>query len=433
MKRLLNHNRVDDQRVVVTGMGVVTPGAMNLHDYYQDLMAGRSVIAHWPVEENSSRLRVSGDLKHFDMQSYFQATDHYSLTHAQLAQKLLRSTPLPGRLACIASLQAYYDAGFRDTLDCPERFGCVLGGHNFNNEYGYKNLITHRDTEPDYIEPLFGLIFLDTDILALNTELFRLLGPGLCVGNSFASSNTAILTATQLIKSGRADAVLVIGVSQEINFSILEDYVAKGLMEADFFHAEPERVSRPFDAKRAGLVPSQGAAAFVLEKMPIALKRDARIYAEILGGSLCMASAQHFYPTVQNEMRAMQQALKKAQVTIEEVDYINANADSSRLGDAIEVTAIKQLFHDKAYDIPINSTKSMLGHCFTASGAVECLAAILQMQHNAVHPTINQDERDPELDLNFVPNQGIDHQINIALSNSFGWGGFASSIVLGKV
>lgn len=433
----LKQNKDNDHRVIVTGMGIVTPRTSNLKGYYEDLMAGRSVISQWcdqwRDENNLSHSRVGGDLSHFDVQSYFKSDHGYSQEHTQLALKLLRPTPLPGQLACVSSLQAYYDAGFRGSPSQPERFGCVLGGHNFNNHYGYKNLVTHQESEPDYIEPLFGLIFLDTDILSLNTELLHLLGPGLCIGNSFTSSNTAMLAGANLIKSRRADTVLVICVSQETNFGLLNDHAEKGLVTTNSFNDQPQLASRPFDAKREGLVPSQGAAAFILERMSTAQKRGARPYAEILGGSLTMASAQSFYPTIADEVKTMQAALSKAQISVDEVDYINANADSTQVGDAIEVAAIKELFGNRAYDIPINATKSMLGHCFVASGGIECVATILQMQGNAIHPTINQEQKDPALDLNFVPNQGIDHNIRVALSNSFGYGGLASSIVFGKV
>lgn len=420
-------NKTDDQRVVITGMGVISPLSYQLQNYYEDLMQGRSAICY---KQNQW---IGSDFTNFDLKSYLHSNHSFSAAHSQLALDLLRQTPLPGQLACSVSLQAYYDAGLNTIHYPPERFGCVLAGHNFNNDYGYKNLMIHRDTEPDYIEPLFGLIFLDTDILAINTELFGLLGPGVCVGNSFASSHTAILTGAQLINADRADRVLVISVPQEINSHIMKNHAAKDWLVSDDFHFHPDSASRPFDARRKGLVPGQGAAAFILENLNLAKKRNAKIYGELLGGSVAMSSHQGFYPTINDEVKTMQQALKQANITPHEVDYINAHADSTLQGDAIEISAIKQVFGNHAYAIPINSTKSMLGHCLVAAGAMECAATLLQMQNNTLHPTINQEESDPQLDLNFVPNVGIDHPIRIALSNSFGMGGFASSIVLAKI
>ncbi|MEM9484965.1 MAG: beta-ketoacyl-[acyl-carrier-protein] synthase family protein, partial [Cyanobacteria bacterium P01_F01_bin.116] len=236
-----------------------------------------------------------------------------------------------------------------------------------------------------------------------------------------------------LIRSGRASAVMVSAAAMELSPIWLQGWTLINAISFRSFNDEPTRASRPFDKRREGFVPSEGAGVVVLESLASARERGACIHAELLGASSTSNASRLTKPGLDGQSRAMFCALQDARVEPEQVDYINAHATSTPLGDASEVAAIKKVFGSHAYQIPINSTKSILGHCLTASSMVEMITTILQMKHSLVHPTINLEDPDPELDLDFVPHQAREHAIDIALSNSFGFGGLNSSIVVGTV
>lgn len=197
------------------------------------------------------------------------------------------------------------------------------------------------------------------------------------------------------------------------------------------YNDEPARASRPFDRRREGFVPSEGAAAVVLETLASARGRGAQVHVELLGAASTSDAGRPTRPSQEGQARAMRAALRDAHISPDQVDYVNAHAMSSRLGDAVEVAAIKSVFRDHARKLPVNSTKSMVGHCITSSGIIDFVSTVLQMEHRFVHPTINQEEPDPELDLDFVPNQARGHKIDYAISNAFGFGGLNATVVVG--
>jgi 3-oxoacyl-(acyl-carrier-protein) synthase len=198
------------------------------------------------------------------------------------------------------------------------------------------------------------------------------------------------------------------------------------------FTDEPEQASRPWDLRREGFVPGEGAGAVILETLAGARARSAPIYAELLGGAVTCDATRTPKPSVEGQVRVMRGGLQDAGIAPERVDYINAHATSTVLGDQVETEAIKIVFGDHAYRIPINATKSMVGHCLTASSMVEFVTTVLQMQSGFVHPTINLDEPGPGLDLDFVPHEARPARIEVALSNSFGFGGLNACVVVGQ-
>jgi 3-oxoacyl-(acyl-carrier-protein) synthase len=228
------------------------------------------------------------------------------------------------------------------------------------------------------------------------------------------------------------DAVMVTGASNDLDPPSLHSWVIIEALAFRSFNDEPERASRPFDALREGFVPSQGAAAVVLETLHGARGRGARIRAEILGAAAASDASRLTKPDRNGQVRAMRGALDDARVRPEEVDYVNAHATSTPLGDAVEVAALKEVLGEHAYRVPVNATKSMLGHCLSSAGLVELVATVLQMENGVLHPTINQERKDPELDLDFVPNQARPARIDVAISNGFGFGGLNSCIVVGR-
>jgi len=420
------------RRTVITGMGVISVIGDSLDAYFDSLSKGRSGITRWKKMDQRIYSKIGGDLSDFDLDAHLgRVGASYPQGLVQRAKKLLRATPLPGTLSAAAAAQAWVDAGFGDKPVAPERFAHVLAGHNLAANYIVENVRAFAD-EPEFIDPLFGLMSMDSDALSVISELLSVKGPSFTVGGACASSNLAMLSALDLIRAGRADAVLVSGAAADLDPVILQGWSIIDALTYKSFNDDPASASRPFDRRREGFVPSEGAGALIFESLASARRRGASIHAETLGASSASDACRLTKPDRDGQVRAMTSALLDARVDAAQVDYVNAHATSTPLGDAVEVAAIKTVLKERAYRVPVNSTKSMVGHCLTAAGAVEMIATVLQMERGLVHPTINHQDPDPELGLDFVPNQGREQQIHCALSNSFGFGGLNSCVIVGR-
>ncbi len=412
-------------------MGIISTIGENQQEYLNSLLAGRSGITRWKHMDPRIDSKIGGDLSDFDLRTHLAKFPSYPAPLVERAAKLLRATPLSGRITAAVDLQAYLDAGLTDGKIPSERIGHVLAGHDLSGDYSCENFRTFAD-EPEFIDPLYGVMCLDTDVLSVGSELLTLKGPSFTVGGACASGNLGILAGLDMIRCGRADAVIVSGGSPQADPVTLQGWAMIEALSFRSFNDEPTRASRPFDRRREGFVPSEGGGSIVLETLESAKARGARIHAEILGASSASDASRLTKPNREGQARAMRNALNDAGVSPEQVDYVNAHATSTPLGDLIEVSALKEVLGPRIYRIPVNSTKSMIGHCLTAAGVVELVATILQIETQAVHPTINQEEKDPEMDLDFVPNQARDHRMKVAISNSFGFGGLNSCVVVGK-
>ncbi len=425
-------NRDDDRRVVVTGMGVITPIGQEPTEFYHSLIKGRSAITRWRnIDDSQIYSKIGGDLGEFDIKAHFERYGKdYPPRLVERTLRLLRDIPIPANIVAASALRAYLSAGLPDGVR-PERFGHILGGHNLNTWYCIENFKTFSE-EPEYTDPMYLPRRLDTHVLGVNSEILDLKGPGWTVGSACASGNVAILTALDILRAGRADAMMVTATNETADLVALQSLALLGALSTETFNDEPWRASRPFDVRREGFVPGVGAGAVVLETLASARQRGAPILAEILGGSASCDASSLTKPHVDGQVRAIRGALEDAGVNPEQIEYINAHATSTPIGDAVEVQAIKTVFGERAYHIPVNATKSMTGHPLTGAGVVELVAIILQMRNNVLHPTINQEEPDPECDLDFVPNQAREYRFNIAMSNGFGFGGLNTTIVVGR-
>ena len=423
--------RDDAQRVVVSGLGINCCLGQEVGAFWSGLEAGRSGITNWRDMDPRVECRVAGDMSGFDLDAWVAV--HAPRSPAPMIhtlKRLLRANPLSAKLTATSALEAMVSAGLPHASVAPERLSNVLAGHNLQTAYLFENERIFKD-DPEFIEPLFGMMVLDTDVLAVVSELAQAKGPGSMVGGACASGNLALISAMDLIRNGRADAAIVTGGAIAMAPSVVHGWALIEAVTYKSFNAAPHRASRPFDLKREGFVPAEGSAAVVLESLASAKKRGARVLAELLGGAAASDGSRLTRPAQEGQERAMRLALADAQVRADQVDYVNAHATSTPLGDAVEVAAIKQVLGAHARKVPVNSTKSMVGHALTAAGVIEMVATVLQLQKQVVHPTINQDEKDPELDLDFVPNVARPHAMKVALSNSFGFGGINSCVVVG--
>ncbi|MEM7411005.1 MAG: beta-ketoacyl-[acyl-carrier-protein] synthase family protein [Myxococcota bacterium] len=431
---------MNDRRVVITGMGVVTVLGQSLTEYSASLKAGRSGITHWKDMDRRIYSKIGGDMGDFDVQdhlaSYSQNVAPIPEDLQKRAQKLLRATPLSGRITSMAALQAAMDAGLLPDREpgegiAPERFGHVMGGHNLTVKY-YRDNVEVFEDEPEFLDPLFGVLCLDTDVLSVTSELLNLQGPSYTVGGACASGNLALLSGLQLVRSGAVEAVAVSGGASDCDPITLQGWTQIEALSFKSFNDEPERASRPFDVRREGFVPSEGSAVVILESYESARARGAHIWGELLGAASASDASRLPKPSQLGQVRVMQLALQDAGVDPDQIDYVNAHATSTPLGDAMEVMAIQEVLGARAKQIPVNATKSMLGHCLTAASLAELVALVLQMNEDYLHPTINLEEQDPELDLDFVANEARDHRFDIAISNAFGFGGLNSCVVVGR-
>ncbi len=416
----------------VTGLGVTCPIGESTAEYLRSLTSGRSGIRRWLDVDERVLSRVGGDMSDFDLDAHFGRHEgRYAEACLKRARRSLRATPLAAKLTASAAMQAFADAGLMGDVVDPHRIGHVLGGHNLQLRYQHDNFETFRE-EPDFIDPLFGLMALDTDVLSVTSEVLGIKGTTMTVGAACASGNLALLAGLDLVRSGRADVVLVTGAAMDLDAVWLQGWTIMEALAYRSFNDEPTRASRPFDRRREGFVPSVGAGAVVLESPAHAHARGATAHAELLGAYATSAASRSTRPDLDTQVLAMRGALNDAGVTADQIDYVNAHATSTLLGDAIEVAALKAALERRAFRIPVNSTKSMLGHCLTSASVLELVATILQIEHRFVHPTINLEEPDPELDLDFVPGKARPHSIQLAMSNAFGFGGLNSSVIVGR-
>lgn len=411
--------RLQRRRVVVTGMGALTPLGLTVDEFWQGLISGRSGIATFTSFDPSDYpCTYGGEVRDFDPRDYIDRRE---------ARRMGRFT----QLAVAGAKMALEDAGLDLSAEDPDRMGVLLGnggnGSFPDTESASKILHTRGGMR---ITPLYLPIELPNMAPAQVSLTFGLKGYSSTVVTACAAASQAIGEAAEVVRRGAADVMVTGGTEAGIcKFGLAAFCVIRALSTS--YGDTPEKSSRPFDAKRDGFVPSEGAGILVLEELEHARARGARIYAEMAGYG-CSSDAHHVVapdPEGDGAARAMRWALEDAGARPDEVDYINAHGTSTPLNDVMETKAIKQIFGEYAYRVPISSTKSMIGHLLGAAGGVEAIAAIKSIETGIIHPTINHEEPDPDCDLDYVPNEARKADVRTVLSNSFGFGGQNTCLV----
>lgn len=408
----------NDTKVVVTGMGVITPIGNTIEEFWDNLRNGRGGVDHITRFDTSGfPVRIAAEVKGFQAKDYMDQGD------------ARRMDPFC-QYAVAAAKMAIEDSALRLDEEDRDRVGVIVGSGiggilSFEEQH---SLLLKRG--PRRISPLF-IPMLISDIAAGHISMIHgLRGPNYSVASACATGGHAIGAAMRTIQNGEADVVVAGGTEAVISPMAVGGFAAMRALSVR--NDEPEKASRPFDKERDGFIVGEGAGIVVLESEPHAKKRGARIHAEMIGLGFT-ADAHHITapaPEGAGAQKAMRLAIDDAGIQPEEVDYINAHGTSTEYNDKIETVAIKKVFGDYAYKLAISSTKSMTGHLLGAAGSVEVIVSILAVQHDTIPPTINYEYPDPECDLNYIPNTAEKRSVNLALSNTFGFGGHNASLII---
>src|SRR6266550_3887503 len=410
---------MNDRRVVITGLGAITPVGNDVESFWHSLKNGVSGIRTITAFDTTAYdCRIGGDVQGFDPKTVFKNA------------KDVRRTDRFAQLSMAAAKMAMSDASIDMALENPQRFGVLVSsgiGGLKTLEDQYSILLSKG---PQRVSAFTIPMLISNMASGLISMEFGMHGPNMCIVTACATSNNAIGESWRMIKFGEADIFLAGGSEAAI---IPLGLAGFGAMKAlSTRNDEPARASRPWDRDRDGFVIGEGAGIVVVEELERAKKRNAKIYCELVGYGLS-ADAHHMTAPPHDgggAAKAMELALEHAQLSIDQVDYINAHATSTGLGDVAETRAIKTVFGDRAKSVSISSTKSMTGHLLGGAGAVEMAACALAIRDGVIPPTINLDHPDEECDLDFTPHKAREKKVSVALNNSFGFGGHNATLVV---
>jgi 3-oxoacyl-[acyl-carrier-protein] synthase II len=418
-----SRNSQTDNRVVVTGIGAITPVGNTVEESWQAFKNGQSgVVRITLIDMSDYPIKVGGEIKNFNPEDY-------------LPRKKLRHMTFSTQVALIATKQAIDDAGLDLDRENREQIGVIIGTSGAStvdeSEKATRQLLSEDSRK---LSPFQVLRFWPNMPSFFIAETYNLQGYNSTVCTACAAGTQAIGDAAMMIRSGATD-VMIAGASEfMVAETVLAGFTAMRALSTSYTD-EPEKAMRPFEANREGFVPAIGGAVMILESLKHAQARNAHIYGEILGFGVS-SDAYHMIvpdPDGKGAALAIRRSLEDAHVSVEDIDYINAHGTATILGDLSETKAIKSIFGSHAFNVPISSTKSMIGHMMGATGAVEAAVCFLTMRDGIIHPTINLEIPDPECDLDFVPNTAREAKVDVALSNSFGLGGQNACLVLGRM
>jgi len=406
-----------NRRVVVTGLGAITPLGLAVENYWQGLINGRSGIGPITLFDTSSYpVKVAAEVKDFEPTNYM---------HIKRVDRTARCT----HFAIAASRMAVESARLDMSQENPERVGVEIASS------GMITLLTEqgeilKKRGPMRTDPLLISKIAASMVPAQVGLEIGAKGPNSSLNSACASGSDALGTALNHLRLGHADVMIAGGA--EANVSPIAIAIT-GIVGALSRNPDPRKASRPFDLNRDGFVFGEGAGIMILETYEHARERGAPILAELAGAGWSFDAYSETAPDAETQVVAMKMALDDAGISAEDVDYINAHGTSTKLNDAAETRATKMVFGERAYKIPISSNKSMIGHLACAAGAVEAVAAVMTVKDGIIPPTINYETPDPDCDLDYVPNKARQQQVNTCLSNSFGMGGQNCSLIIKRV
>lgn len=411
---------LERKRVVVTGLGAVTPIGNTLQEYWEGLLSGRNGIGPITLFDPSSHsCRIAGEVKGFNPHDYLEKKE---------AKRMDRFA----QFAIAASKQAIADGSFEINELSAEQVGIVIGNGIGGIKVMEDQQTIYLNRGPDRCSPFMVPMMIANMAAGLTAIHTGAKGPNSCVVTACAAGSNAVGDAFRLIQGGYAQAMICGGTEAAVTPLSVAGFAAARAVSTR--NDDPLHACRPFDRDRDGFVMGEGAGILLLEELEHALARGAKIYAEMVGYAMT-CDAYHItspVPGGAGATRAMLLAMKDAGITPEQVSYINAHGTSTAANDKTETTAIKNALGDHAYKIAVSSTKSMTGHLLGGSGGIEAVATVMAVAHDQVPPTINLENPDPECDLDYVPHHSRDCPVNVALSNSFGFGGHNVTLAFAK-
>ena len=403
-----------NRRVVITGLGAITPIGLTVDDYWQGLINGKNGIGPITLFDNSSYpVKVAAEVKDFEPTNYM---------HIKRADRTARCT----HFAIAATRMAIDSARLDMSIERPERVGVEIATSGMVWIIAEEGEVLKR-RGPMRVDPLFISKIAASMVPAQVGLEFGFKGPNSSLNSACASGSDALGAALNFLRLGHAEVMIAGGAEANVNPIAV---ASTGRVGALSRNSDPRKASRPFDLNRDGFVFGEGAGIMVLETYEHARGRGVPILAELAGAGWSFDAYSETAPDAEMQAVAMQMALRNADIRPEEVDYINAHGTSTKLNDAAETKAAKIVFGDRAYKIPISSNKSMIGHLACAAGAVEAVAAVMTIKEGIIPPTINYETPDPDCDLDYVPNKARHQQVNTCLSNSFGMGGQNCSLIM---
>lgn len=403
-----------NHRVVITGLGAITPLGLTIKDFWEGLINGRSGVGPITLFDASKfSVQIAAEVKDFHPE-YFMSSKR--------ADRGARCT----QFAIAAAKMALESAGLEISQYRADTIGVLLatsGDPSFLLHQG----IVLKERGPKRLDPLTIPKMAASMVPAQVGLVLGAKGPNSSVNSACASGSDALGTAFNLLRLGHAEVMISGGAESQVNPVGIG---ATSMVGALSRNTDPVKASRPFDKNRDGFVFGEGAGILILENYEHAKHRNAPILAEMIGAGWSFDAYSETAPDANQQAVSMKMALKDAGISPQDIDYINAHGTGTQLNDAAESKAIKMVFGEKAYSIPVSSNKSMIGHLACAAGAVEAIAAVLTIRNGIIPPTVNYETADPECDLDYVPNQARKQQVNICLSNSFGMGGQNCSIII---
>lgn len=410
-----------ERRVVITGLGVVSPVGLGKESFWESIVNGVSGVGKISLfDTEGHQVTIAAEVKNFDPSAWVDPKE---------SKRMDRYT----QFAMVASAMAMEDAGLEISEEMSEMAGVIIGSgiggiSTFEAEYD-----KYLERGPKRVSPLLVPMMIGDMAAGLVAMRYNAKGPNMCIVSACASGAHSIGEAFETIRRGDSDIVITGAAEAPITKLTVAGFAS--MKALSFRNEEPTRASRPFDRDRDGFVIGEGAGIVILEEYEHAKKRGARIYAELAGYG-ATADAHHMTapaPEGEGAQRAMKIALRKAGVTPEQVDYINAHGTSTPLNDKYETAAMRHVFGAHAKKLAISSTKSVTGHLLGAAGPIECVASALVIERGFIPPTMNYENLDPDCDLDYVPNKARQAQVRVVMSNSFGFGGHNASLLLRRI
>ena len=412
-------------RVVITGLGVISPIGIGVSEFWKSAMTGRSGVTAIPslgwVPMSDYRSRVAGQVHNFSPEQYLTATQ---------ATRVDRYA----QFALVAAKEALADADLNMAKERPHRVGVIVGAGMGGMVMGEREITQLFKTQrPHRVHPNFIPTITLNSASGIVAMAHGAKGPNLTISTACSSSAHALGQALQCIRTGQADVVIAVGADASITPLVFAGFCSLRALSSEFNDA-PERASRPFDRRRDGFVMGEGAAALIVESLAHAKKRKARVYAELAGYA---ATSEAYHMVIPQEdgqeiSMTMKIGLESAGIGSEQVDYINAHATSTTIGDAVETKAIRNLFKNRADKIAISATKSLVGHTLGAAGAIGAVATTMAIHTGQIHPTANYEEPDPDCRLDGIRQAVQERKIRYALLNAFGFGSNNATVVFKK-